>query len=445
MSAKQAGQLMTQRRFFPLFILLQTGTFNDNVLKNAIIGLITFGGILFLSDLPSAVRVPVAGLIFTGPFLLVSAIAGQIADKVDRSTILKRIKLAEILIMAIAGAGFLLSNIWILAFALGCMGAQSAFFSPTKNAVLPQWLTDDELITGNAILNGFVFVFVLVGMVVGLFIIGMENGSKILAGLLFAMSLLGWAASQLQPAAPPPRPDLKVNFEPVSATWNVISKAFQAPHVLRPMLGIAWFYGLSTIMITTLPNFVGGVMGYDREVLITMLVVATIGILIGSLLCTVLAKGDRWGKESIGLTAIGIVGVILFTTFLYFRLPTISAAPAPGEFAGLETFLATPESTPILVALFASSVCSGMFVVPLQAMAQRRAHPDNRARLMSAGAVLLNIFVNVFTFALIAMAARDLPPKAPFLIIIAISLFVAVYTVWRTFHPHDYHSYVGEG
>ena len=134
------------RRFLPLFSLFQLGTFNDNALKNALIALITFGGVAFLSDLPSGMRVPVAAFIFTGPFLLVTAVAGQLADKIDRGVILRWIKRAEVGIMLLAAAGFFLQDMRILATALGLMGAQSAFFSPTKNAVLPQWLTDKELI-----------------------------------------------------------------------------------------------------------------------------------------------------------------------------------------------------------------------------------------------------------------------------------------------------------
>jgi len=214
MSTKTTGNLIFQRRFWPLFVLLQTGTFNDNVLKNALIGLITFGGVIFLPDLPSSIRVPVAAFIFTGPFLLVCAIAGQIADKVDRGKILRFVKRAEIFIMLIAALGFWLMNIWILCFALFCMGAQSAFFSPTKNAVLPQWLVDEELITGNALLNGFVFVFVLVGMVGGLFLIGIDNGTRIVSVILLVMALIGWAASEFTPPAPPPTPELRINFEP---------------------------------------------------------------------------------------------------------------------------------------------------------------------------------------------------------------------------------------
>jgi len=400
------GPLITQRRFAPLFVLLQTGTFNDNALKNSLIALITFGGIAFLSDLPSAIRVPVAAFIFTGPFLLICAIAGQIADKYDRGHILRWVKRAELVIMLIAGIGFWFVNVKILALALGLMGAQSAFFSPTKNAVLPQWLTDKELITGNALLNGFVFVFILIGQVVGTLIVLKAGGPKIVACMLFALA-----------------------------------KAFEAPAVLRPMLGIAWFYGLSTIFITTFPDYIASEMRFDANVLIAILVTSTISILIGSLLTMMVAKWKIWGPEAVGLSALGITGVTVFASLLYLiPSPTFTG----GGLGTAAQFFDNPRMPLFLGVVMCSSIFSGLFVVPLQAMAQRRADPDNRARLMSAGAVLLNLFVNVTTFALIAMAAKNMPPKSPFLIIIAISFFVAIYAIWRTIKPHHYVSHAGE-
>ncbi len=424
--------LLLSRRFLPLFVLLQTGSFNDNLLKNAMIGLITFGGIIFLPGLPSEIRVPVAAFIFTGPFLLVSAIAGQIADKVDRSTILKNIKRAEVLIMMLSGLGFLLSNIWILCVSLFFMGAQSAFFSPTKNAVLPQWLDDAELIKGNALLNGFVFVFILAGMVVGLFLIGTPNGPKLVASLLLLMSVIGWIASEFTPPAPPPKPHLKVNFEPVSATFNILRRAFHAPHVLKPMLGIAWFYGFSTILITTLPDYVANVLGYDRIVLITILVGSTLGILFGSLLCMGIGKMNIWGREAIGLATLGILGVVIFVADLYFNAADKTVMSDDGLRKGLAVFFEDPRSLRLLIDITLASICGGLFVVPLQAMAQRRAEPAVRARLMSAGAILLNLAVNFCTFLLIGLGYLNLPPKTPFLIIMIISLFVALYAAWRT-------------
>ena len=138
MSAKLAGKLFTQKRFLPLFVLFQAGTFNDNALKNALIGLVTFGGLVIFGDMPRQSVVPLAALLFTLPFLILCAIAGQIADKFDRGEILKWIKRAEIVIMLIAAMGLWFQSSLILCLALVGMGAQSAFYSPTKNSVLPQ-------------------------------------------------------------------------------------------------------------------------------------------------------------------------------------------------------------------------------------------------------------------------------------------------------------------
>jgi len=428
-----------KRRFAPLFILLQLGTFNDNALKNALIALITFGGIAFLSDLPSAIRVPVAALIFTGPFLIICSIAGQIADKVDRGIILRWVKRAEIVIMTIAAIGFWFVNIHILAIALGLMGAQSAFFSPTKNAVLPQWLTPKELIRGNAMLNGFVFVLVLVGQVAGTFLVLMTGGPKMIALILIAIAIIGWIASEFCPPAPAPQPDLKINYEPFSSIFSVLSKAFDAPAVLRPMLGIAWFYGAATAFITTFPDYVATVMNYDENVLIMILVLSTLSIFVGSLIVMLLGNMKIWGAEAIRLTTLGIIGVMVCILAIYLLPSPTHIGDTKGTAAD---FLANPQTKIFMLFVLASSVFNGLFVVPLQAMAQRRAHPEQRARLMSAGAVLLNLFVNVATFGLIGLALLELPPKSPFLMIVVGSAIVATYAIYRSIKPVEHEIYM---
>ncbi|MEP6342643.1 MAG: MFS transporter [Maricaulaceae bacterium] len=433
--SSMAGKLLTQRRFLPLFTLLQTGTFNDNALKNAMIALVTFGGILFLEGLPSAIRVPVAGLIFTGPFLLICAIAGQIADKVDRGVILRWVKRAELVIMLIAAFGFFIMNIWVLALALGLMGAQSAFFSPTKNAVLPQWLSDKELITGNALLNGFVFVFLLVGQVGGTLIVLQAGGPRIIAGLLFILALVGWYAAEQCPPAPAPKPDLKINFEPISASWAVLQKAFAAPHVLRPMLGIAWFYGTGTVFVTTLPDFIKSEMQYDQNVLIIILIFSTLSILVGSLVTMLIAKMKIWGPEAVGLSAFGIIGVSLMALGLYLLPHPVFETSDTEALGTLANFLDHQHAPHFLGCLILTSFFNGLFVVPLQAMAQRRSDPAIRAQLMSAGAVILNLFTNAATFVLIALAVTQMPPKVPFLFIAILSAVVGIYASYRRFNP----------
>ena len=431
MSGKIAGKLLSQRRFLPLFTLFQTGTFNDNTLKNALIAMITFGGFAFLSDLPSAIRVPIAALIFTGPFTILCAIAGQIADKFDRGVIFRWVKRAEVLIMALAALGFALKNVHILALCLGLMGAQSAFFSPTKNAVLPQWLTEKELITGNALMSGFQFSILLVGTVVGLGVL--KFGTPMISALLFALAILGWFAAEQTPPAPAPQPNLKVNYEPVSATISVLRKAFANPDVLRPLLGIAWFYGLSTVFVTTFPDYVASTMKFEEGVLMIMLASSTLSILVGSMLTLFIGHWKIWGPESVGLSALGITGVTFFTLLLCL-LPSPSYS-GPETFGPVSDFLAHPQMPIFMAAIIGASVFNGLFLVPLQAMAQRRSDDKIRAQLMSAGSVLLNLFVNLTTFGLIGMAAMRVAPKAPFLMIVIGSAIVAAYAIYRTINP----------
>lgn len=427
MSVKQAGRLLSQRRFLPLWVLFQAGTFNDNALKNALIGLVTFGGvILFSEDIPRSSVVPIAALLFTLPFLIICAIAGQLADKFDRALILKWIKRLEMVLMIIAAIGFFFESALLLAMTLVGMGAQSAFFSPTKNAVLPFWLKDEELITGNGLMSGFQFFFILLGQSVGLLLVltqfpdaGFLTGPRILAILLIVLAIVGVFAAENLPAAPAPKPDLKIDYNPITATINVLRQALQDMPVFRPLLGIAWFYGLSTIFVTGFPTYVADVLRYDQNTLTAILVISTLGILFGSLFCIVLARG----KEAIGLVTIGIAGVALFTLDIF-----LTSEQSTREGLGtVSEFFNDPDGLRFLFAVTAASFCNGLYVVPLQAMAQRRANPERRARLMSAGSVMLNLSVNAMTVMLIGLGYTQMSVKFPFLIIIIVSAIVAIY------------------
>lgn len=445
MSAKSAISLFAKRKFLPLFVLFQAGTFNDNVLKNALIALVVYGGMVLFSDaMPRNGLVATAALLFTLPFLILCTIAGQIADKVDRAIILKWVKRAEVLIMIVAALGLFLQSTYILAFTLILMGGQSAFFSPTKNAVLPQWLEDKDLITANGLMSGFQFFTILLGMVVGIQIVmtGFDRaamafssdvfliGPNIVAILLLIFAAIGWLAAERLPDAPAPEPTLKINYNPITSIISVLKTSWAHKPVFRPMMGIAWFYGFSNILILVLPVYVADVLKFDEGVLIIILVASTLSILVGALLCTVLARG----RESIGLVAFGILGVALFTLDLYLNTDSSSRIVQ----GNLADFKADPKTVRFMIDIIGSSLCAGLYVVPLQAMAQRRSSVELRARLMSAGAVMLNGAVNMVTFGLIALSFTAMKAETPFLAVVLISAPVAVYCIWRLFNPVDY-------
>ena len=181
-------------------------------------------------------------------------------------------------------------------------------------------------------------------------------------------------------------------------------------------------------------------MGYDKTVLQIVLVTSTVAIFIGSMITMAVGNWKIWGPEAIRLVAFGIIGVTLSSLLLYF-------APTP-TYAGEETFgsaklfLENPKTPLFLISVGGASMFNGMFVVPLQAMAQRRAHPRIRAQLMSAGSVLYNFAVNVLTFALVALALMNMSPKAPFMMVVIGSAFVSIYTIWRSFRLKERKAYI---
>ena len=245
----------------------------------------------------------------------------------------------------------------------------------------------------------------------------------ILAGLLFILAIIGWIAAEACPPAAAPNPDLKVDYNPITAIWNVLKKIFEHPDVLRPWLGIAWFYGLSTIFLTAFPNFIAKVMGYNVEVFMLIMATSTIAIFVGSILTMAIGNLKLWGPEAIRLVAFGIIGVTISALLIYILpTPVFEGELSQGTYGD---FLSHPNTWPFISAVAATSMFSGIFVVPLQAMAQRRAHPRIRAQLMSAGSVLYNFAVNILTFGLIGLALMNMSPKAPFMLVVICLLYTS--------------------
>ena len=126
----------------PLFLTQFLGAFNDNFFKSSLMMLITYR----LGDaagVDSRILVNAAAGIFILPFFIFAPTASDLADKYDRSTLMRWVKFAEIVIMSGAALGFWLGNVWLLMAVLFLMGAQSAFFSPAKYSILPQHLKED--------------------------------------------------------------------------------------------------------------------------------------------------------------------------------------------------------------------------------------------------------------------------------------------------------------
>jgi uncharacterized membrane protein YciS (DUF1049 family) len=403
MSAPPSSQfaLLRQRRFAPFFWTQFLGAMNDNVLKFAFTVLVTYR--LSVDWLPPALAGLAIGAVFILPFLLFSATAGQLADLLDKARVMRMVKNLELAIMALAAWG--LWQGWI-ALLLGCiflMGLHSTVFGPVKYAYLPQHLGERELTGGNGLVEMGTFVAILLGNVLGGVLAGLPEGSVPssvqavgLAGLLLAA--LGRGAVQGVPPSPPDAPGLRLNFNPFSETWRNLQLARQQPTVFRTLLGISWLWFFGAVFLSQFPAYAKEVLHGDEHVASLLLVVFSVGVGTGSLLCERLSRHH----VEIGLVPLGALGMTVFAGALAW---TSGLEPATATRWGLGDFLAQPGHWPLLAELYLLSLSAGLFSVPMYALVQWRSPPSHRARIIAANNILNALYM--IASALIVGALRS--------------------------------------
>src|ERR1700730_16217006 len=127
--------LLRSRRFAGLFWAQFLGAFNDNLFKNALVILVAYQGVRLWGIGPEQL-VALSGGILILPFVLFSATAGQLADRFRKSSLVRWVKVGEIVIILIAAAGFLTGQIGLLFVVLFLLGCQSSLFGPVKYSIL---------------------------------------------------------------------------------------------------------------------------------------------------------------------------------------------------------------------------------------------------------------------------------------------------------------------
>ena len=398
--------LLRQRRFAPFFWTQFAGAANDNLFKFAFTVLVTYQ--LQISWLPPALAGLVIGALFIAPFVLFSATAGQLCDQLEKTRIIRAVKNLEIAIMAVAALGFVIDapNLQA-ALLLGCtflMGLHSTLFGPVKYALLPQVLAEGELVGGNALVELGTFVAILLGNLAGGLLIALPGvGREAVAAGCLLIALLGRVSAEFVPQLPASDPQLRINWNPWTETARNLRLARQDAVVLSALLGISWLWFFGAVFLSQFPVFAKEVLHGRESVASMLLVVFSLGIGAGSLLC------GRWsrGRLEIGLVPLGALGMTLFTLDLYLAcqgLPTTS----PQE---VWAFLSHPAHWRILADLALLSASAGLFSVPLYALMQVRSPVTHRARLVAANNILNALFMvasSLLAGALLA-AGLDIP------------------------------------
>lgn len=397
--------LLFTKRLLPLFITQFLGAFNDNIYKNALVILITYS-IAEHTGENAQVLITIAAAVFILPFFIFSAPAGQLADKYDRAAIARWVKVAEIFIMLLAALAFYLENTWFMIAVLFILGVQSAFFGPVKYAILPQLLSKEELLAGNAYVEAGTFLAILFGTITGGLLILTPNGIMLVSVSLFLVALCGYWASIYIPNAPAPMPNLSLNPNILQETIKILSYSYNDKRIFYYILSISWFWLIGATFLAQFPTLVKNHLHTQAAVVTIFLTLFAVGISIGSFICAHLQRG----AIKTTLVPIAALGMSLFMFDLYLGTKHEVYHNLHGLLS-IESFLNMLPSKRIMLDMLLIAICGGIYIVPLYTLVQHESDPLYRARVIAALNVqnaLFMVISAVFTLTMLAVG-RTIP------------------------------------
>lgn len=412
--ASQFG-LFRLRRFWSMFLTQFFGAFNDNVFKQALILFLTFSVAPRLGVEISLLN-NLAALLFILPFFLFSAVAGQVADKFEKSWLTRQIKVLEIVIMLLAAVGFLFEWYVVLFVALFLMGTHSTFFGPIKYAYLPQVMAEDELVGANGLFQMGTSLSILLGMMVAGFLAQLSDALLWTSVVVVLVAVVGYFSSRFLPVTPAPTPDLKVSFNIFSTSWAVVRFVWGLPLLFFILLGNSWFWFYGATFITQMPEFSKEILHGNESVVIFLLMLFSVGVSVGSLLCKTLTKN----QVSLRLLPFGIVGLSVFAMDLFWSLSSFAQnnASVGQDLLGVMQVWAKSGSFRVFLDLFFLGFCGGLYIVPLYAFMQAYSPESHRARVVGANNIFNALFmVGSAIFSILILGVLDLSLPQLFLLV----------------------------
>ncbi len=426
--------LLKEQRYRPYFFTQFLGAFNDNVFKTALITLVAFQAAK-LTDISGTMLATILPGLFILPFFLFSATAGQIADRLEKSYLIRILKLAEIGVMILASLGFLMHNLTLLITSLFLMGTHSTLFGPVKFGYLPQHLNERELIGGNGLIEMATFIAILAGQILGAWLI-MQSGYAAWTSIaITAIATLGFLTSRGIPKTPASDASIKVSWNPVTQTYKSLSRLWSEQNLWLAAIAVSWFWFYGATLLAQFPNLAKSVLSGDESVFICLLVVFSIGVGIGSLLCEKISKG----KNSLGLMMIGAIGLVLFGLDFYLSAnQQLLTESATIKTYGL--FLSELSNWRVLADIALIGLSGGFYIVPLYVLIQTECDNNKLSRIIAANNILNALFMVVSAgFSAWLLGAGHSIPQL-FLYTAALTVVVVVYLCIR--QPRYFTSFI---
>jgi len=412
-------RLLGQRRFAPFFTTQFLGALNDNIFRNGLVILVTFQGVLVVGMNHSELA-NVAGALFILPSFLFSATAGQLADKYEKSMLMRRIKLLEIALMVIAALAFMSGSYVVLLLVLFLMGCQSTLFGPVKYAYLPQQLDTDELIGGNALVEAGTYIAIILGLIVGGATVAISPDSQTLLGSsLVAVAVFGYLASRQVPQTRAVDPGLSISWNAWSETWRIVGFAREKRDVFLAILGISWFWFFGSAMTLQLPAYTLVILNGNESITTALLVAFAVGVGLGSLLCERMS-GHR---IELGLVPFGSIGLSVFAIDLYFAQPVAAGTAV----SSIGEFLSRPGTLRVLADVMLLGAFGGFYSVPLYALIQQRSERRQLSRIIAANNIINALFMVVASLLSIALLGAGFSIPELFIVLALLNAVVAVY------------------
>ena len=420
---KNSEHLLSTRRFLPMFLTQFFGALNDNVYKQALLLVITYGWIQQQTAGISTLN-NFAALLFILPYFIFSATAGQLADKYERSQLVRMLKIAEILIMLIGTAGFLLGSLWLLLLALFLMGTHSTFFGPIKYAILPEILKPNELMSGNALFQSGTSMAILIGMILGGAVISMSQGNLLWISLtVLTIACLGYFSSRFILKQEVSSPNIQIDWNFFRTSFQTVKYAKSLPLIFLILLGNSWYWFYGATYLTQIPQLTQQNLHASENVVSLLLTFFSVGIGVGSLLCRKIGGSE----VNIKMVPLGAIGLTIFALYLAIRLSFVPERTGP--LLGLyEVFHGGWSYYHVMIAVTFLGISGGFYIVPLYAMMQAYSPRSHRARVVAANNILNAIFmVSSAIFSIIILSILKIDIKILFCITAVLS---AIFTIW---------------